>query len=225
MPLDTQGNRAPLLDAELQATRISSHLTTERTREEIIEANEEREPSLRPSRPQQRAIRKTLAILIGAIPVYFLALEMTAEHCHFCQTKSVAYYVVTAAVCGGTGATLYGYSRRYWYARCIAGVVAALGSLFVMRMILKSISSNAVVFFFAMVVGIFGAMPGFLTYFLLTTVLQECRCSCIATNTHDGEEEIVPLVKVTLHNVISTNTVGLEEEEMEEEPDEADAAR
>jgi hypothetical protein len=229
-PIEIQDHSAPLLDTEVQANdHESSHRTSttmegESARSSQQGRTDEREPEDLLSRIavrvpcRQSAIRKKLAILMGTIPVYFLALEMTPEHCNFCRTEkdATASYFAAAAACGGIGATLYGYSCRDWFARLIGGAVAALGSFFMMWMLLKSISTNVVVFLFAIVVGILGAMPGLLTYFIVKLMSDEC-CFYYERDSHHAEDEVVPLFKVTLqHNLNATMEQAMDSEEVPE---------
>jgi hypothetical protein len=228
-PIEIQDHSAPLLDTEVQANdHESSHRTSTTIEGESARSTQQGRTNEREAEDlpfqiavpcRQWAIRKKLAILMGTIPVYFLALEMTSEHCHFCRTEkdATASYFAAAAACGGIGATLYGYSCRHWFARFIGGAVAALGSFFMMWMLLKSISTNVVAFLFAIVVGILGAMPGLLTYFVVRIMSDECCCYYERVSHHD-EDEVVPLAKVTLQHNLNLNATMEQEMGSEEVP-------
>jgi hypothetical protein len=92
-----------------------------------------------------------------------------------------------------------------------------LGSFFMMWMLLKSISTNVVVFLFAIVVGILGAMPGLLTYFVVRIMSDECCCYYERVSHHD-EDEVVPLAKVTLQHNLNLNATMEQEMGSEEVP-------
>ena len=87
-------------------------------------------------------------------------------------------YFCTAAICGGLGALLYRDSslNLYWLAQLMEGCIsAALGSLFTIWMLLQSIPSN--VAFLFVFVGILGAMPFVVVYFLLQILSDKCYMS------------------------------------------------
>jgi hypothetical protein len=129
-------------------------------------------------------IRKVLAILIGVLPVCFLALEMTPERCHFCiQGIHLYAYFITASICGGIAGIIYGPCNTYCSARGVGGAVAALSSLFTTWMLFESIHSDLV--FLLVFIGILGAMPGLLAYWLVKILLD----GCFSSSSEDDEED------------------------------------
>ena len=149
----------------------------------ITPSSEEME-SLLASRIRKRRWMRCYQKLILALslpPLYFLAMEMTKEHCHFCHHSlddngSNLYIIVAAAVWGSLMASLYegcGYWKHSWCASIVGGALAASGSLFTMWMLLKSIATNDVVFVFALVVGILGSMPGIMVYYVAKILCNE----------------------------------------------------
>lgn len=127
---------------------------------------------------QRRWLRcyQNIVLALSLPPLYFLAMEMTQEHCHFCQhaiddNPSNPYIIVAAALWGSLMVTLY--DRSHLWASIFGGAVAASGSLFTMWMLLKSITSNDVVFVFALLVGILGAMPGIMIHFVAKILCEE----------------------------------------------------
>ncbi|CAJ1930911.1 unnamed protein product [Cylindrotheca closterium] len=141
-------------------------------------------------------------------PLYFLAVEMTKEHCYFCHRaiddSSNTCIVVAAALWGSLMATLYEQCNRNHHccASVFGGALAASGSLYTMWMLLESIASNDVVFLFALLVGVLGAMPGILLYFV-----AKIFCSEFSKQTNVGNE-------ATRERVMSADTVTEVEEEM-----------
>ena len=61
----------------------------------------------------------------------------------------------------------------------IGGALAASGSLFTMWMLLKSITTGDVVFVFALVVGVLGAMPGIMLYYVAKILCIELYRSTV----------------------------------------------
>jgi hypothetical protein len=145
------------------------------------------------SPPRRRtSLRQKIALFTGIVPVCVFALEMIPERCHVCiDGVELDAYFFTAAFCGGLGAVLYGDSLDYWMARVVGGSIGALGSLFTIWMLLQSIASNLAFLF--VFVGILGAMPGFVAYFIVKILSDECYVSDL-----DDWEEIAPLTKLRL---------------------------
>jgi hypothetical protein len=124
------------------------------------------------------SFRRTVGLMLGVLPVVLFALEMIPQRCNLCLDGRVELgtYFVLVALCGGFGAILY--SNEYWnysLARLLGGAVAALGALFTCWMILRTITSNLAFFF--LFVGILGAMPGLLVYFVVKILSDECWVS------------------------------------------------
>jgi hypothetical protein len=138
-------------------------------------------------------LRQQIAIAVGILPVCIFGLEMIPERCNVClEGVKLDSYFLTAAICGGLGALLYGDSLdSYWLARLMGGAISALGSLFTIWMLLQSIPSN--VAFLFLFVGLLGAMPGVVAYFLIRIVSDECYVSDL--NDYD---ELAPLSRLHL---------------------------
>jgi hypothetical protein len=132
--------------------------------------------------------RQRIGLLIGIFPVVVFAFEAIPERCNVCmEGVTLDSYFFTAAICGGIGAVLYGDNSDYWHARMIGGSISALGSLFTIWMLLQSISSSLAFLF--VFIGILGAMPGILAYYLVSILSDECY----ASRGDDWENEISPL--------------------------------
>ncbi len=146
-------------------------------------------------REQRRrlTVRQRVAIVIGTLPVAICSLEMIPDRCHLCrQDMELDAYFFTAAMCGGFAAVIYGDSLDYWMPRLLGGSISALGSLFTVWMLLTSVPTNLAFLF--VFVGILGAMPGIVIYFLLKIVADEC----FASDVEDDYEEIAPLTKIRI---------------------------
>jgi hypothetical protein len=91
----------------------------------------------------------------------------------------------------GFAAVIYGDSLDYWMPRLLGGSISALGSLFTNWMLLTSIPANLAFLF--VFVGILGAMPGVVIYFLLKVISDECFESDL-----DDYDEIAPLTKIRI---------------------------
>jgi hypothetical protein len=91
----------------------------------------------------------------------------------------------------GFAAVIYGNSLDYWMPRLLGGSISALGTLFTNWMLLTSIHTNLAFLF--VFVGILGAMPGVVIYFLLKVISDECFESDV-----DDYEEIAPLTKIRI---------------------------
>ena len=151
-----------------------------------------------------------MVICLSLPPLYFLAMEMTKEHCHFCHEKiddsHNVYIIMAAAVWGSFMATLYeacGSRKHSWCGSIIGGALAASGSLFTMWMLLKSITTGDVVFVFALVVGVLGAMPGIMLYYVAKILCIELYRSTVplpATATIQSHP------KVSRERIMSDNT-------------------
>lgn len=138
------------------------------------------------------SIRQRLAIVIGILPVAICSLEMIPDRCHLCREEmALDAYFFTAAMCGGFASVIYGDSLDYWMPRLVGGSISALGSLFTVWMLLKSVPTNLAFLF--VFVGILGAMPGVLIYFLMKIVADECFPTEV-----DDYDEIAPLTKVRI---------------------------
>ncbi|KAL3934270.1 MAG: hypothetical protein SGBAC_009972 [Bacillariaceae sp.] len=133
-----------------------------------------------------------IVVLLSLPPLYFLAIEMTKEHCYFCHRaiddSSNAYIIVAAALWGSLIATLYECNRKHCCGSIFGGALAASGSLFTMWMLLKNMASNDVVFLFALLVGVLGAMPGILFCFVAKVLCDEYNH---AKDTRDTRERIM----------------------------------
>jgi hypothetical protein len=105
-------------------------------------------------------------------------------------------YFFTAAMCGGLASVMYGDSLDYWMPRLVGGSISALGSLFTVWMLLKSVPTNLAFLF--VFVGILGAMPGVMIYFFMKIIADECFPAEV-----DDFDEIAPLTKV---RITSANT-------------------
>mmetsp|Transcript_2941 Transcript_2941/g.5315 ORF Transcript_2941/g.5315 Transcript_2941/m.5315 type:complete len:259 (+) Transcript_2941:87-863(+) len=172
------------------SSRPRGSLLSERIMREV------REHQLRAAKRERRScfsmLRQIFALCLGVFPVCVFALEMIPERCNLCLDHvELDTYFVVVALCGGFGAILY--SEEFWdysVARFMGGCVAALGSLFTMWMILQTIHGNlAFLLFF---VGILGAMPGVLVYFVIKVVSDECYFSDV----QDFEDEFTSLTKL-----------------------------
>lgn len=138
--------------------------------------------------------RKFIALLLGTLPVILCALEMIPERCQLCrESTEFDAYIFTAAICGGAGAVLYGTSLvDYWLPRLAGGSFAALGSLFTIWMLLTDFPSDLAFLF--VFVGILGAMPGVLTYYILKIIGDECLSG--GDDDEDYYGELMPLTKI-----------------------------
>jgi len=113
------------------------------------------------------------------IPAFFFSFEIIPERCKIClDNAELNTCFVTSGLCGGFGATLLSHDiSEYFCAKFLGGGVGSLGALITIRIILQAIpSSNAfsVAFLF---VGILGAMPGSVVYFLVKNVAEEIKTS------------------------------------------------
>jgi hypothetical protein len=142
--------------------------------------------------PQRLSCRQRLGLFIGIVPVVLFSFEMVDEWCHVClDDVEIDAYFFTAAFCGGLGSVMCGTSMDYWHARMVGGAISALGSLFTIWMLLSSISSNwGILFLF---LGILGAMPGFLSYFLITILTDECFMTRSSDDDYDYDHDYAPL--------------------------------
>lgn len=140
----------------------------------IVESSNNTVMKEHPVPPRRRlSCRQRLGLLIGIVPVVLFSFEMVDEWCHVClDDVEIDAYFFTVAFCGGIGAVMYGTSMDYWHARMVGGAISALGSLFTIWMLLSSISTN--LGFLFLFLGILGAMPGFLAYFLIMILTDEC---------------------------------------------------
>ena len=139
-------------------------------------------------------LRQQIAIAVGILPVGIFALEMIPERCNVClEGIELDSYFCIAAICGGLGALLFGDSSldSYWLARLMGGSISALGLLFTIWMLLQSIPSN--VAFLFVFVGVLGAMPGVVAYFLIRIVSDECYVSDL-----NDFDELSPLTRLRL---------------------------
>ena len=117
--------------------------------------------------------RQYMGLLVGMLPTVLFAFEMVDEWCHVClDDVEIDVYFFTAAFCGGIGAVLFGEDSKHWHARLIGGSIAALGSLFTIWMLLSSVSSKLGLLF--VVLGLVGAMPGFVAYYVIKIMTHEC---------------------------------------------------
>ena len=142
------------------------------------------------------SLRQKLGLLVGILPVCMFGLEMIPERCHVClEGIRLDSYFLAAATCGGFGALLFGTSSMdsYWLARFLGGATSALGSLFMMWMLLQTIPSDSLVIVGILLGAIIGAMPGILVYFLIKIVSDECYVSDIR-----DYEDLVPLTRLQL---------------------------
>ena len=173
------------MNIELQATDSSGSTGDENVHDSSLEGSPESPSNSiaestndmmkeNPVTPRRRlSCRQRLGLLIGIVPVVLFSFEMVDEWCHVCLNDvEIDAYFFTAAFCGGLGAVMYGTSMEYWHARMMGGAISALGSLFTIWLLLSSISSN--LGFLFLFLGILGAMPGLVSYFLVMILTDEC---------------------------------------------------
>ena len=173
------------MNIELQATDSSGSTGDENVHDSSLEGSPESPSNSiaestndmmkeNPVTPRRRLFcRQRLGLLIGIVPVVLFSFEMVDEWCHVCLNDvEIDAYFFTAAFCGGLGAVMYGTSMEYWHARMMGGAISALGSLFTIWLLLSSISSN--LGFLFLFLGILGAMPGLVAYFLVMILTDEC---------------------------------------------------
>jgi hypothetical protein len=173
------------MNIELQATDSSGSAGDENAHDSGLAGSPERPSNSiaastnsmmkeHPVPPRRRlSCRQRLGLLIGIFPVVLFSFEMVDEWCHVClDDVEIDAYFFTAAFCGGLGAVMYGTNMDYWHARMVGGAISALGSLFTIWLLLSSISSNLGYLF--LLLGILGSMPGFLAYFLVMILTDEC---------------------------------------------------
>lgn len=131
------------------------------------------------SRSFLTVVRYTIALLLCIFPVGIFALEMVPERCKICfGDVELNIYFITSALCGGFGAVLLNRDfEEYVVARFLGGSVGSTGALFTIWMILKEIPPNNILHSIFLLVGIFGAMPGLIVYFLVKIVSDECGVS------------------------------------------------
>jgi hypothetical protein len=161
-----------------QSPEIPSNSITESTNSMMKE---------HPVSPRRRlSCRQRLGLLIGIVPVVLFSFEMVDEWCHVClDDVEIDAYFFTAAFCGGLGAVMYGTSMDYWHARMVGGAISALGALFTIWLLLSSISSN--LGFLFLFLGILGSMPGFLAYFLVMILTDECFLTRYGDDDYDHD--------------------------------------
>jgi len=116
-------------------------------------------------------------------------MEIIPEWCQVClEDDELDAYFFMAAICGGFVAVLFG-REDYWMARFCGGSMSALESLFTIWMLLQSIPSNLTFLF--VFIGILGAMPGLVAYFIVKIMSDESYVSDL-----DDYDEMVPLTRL-----------------------------
>lgn len=150
----------------------------------------------RRSRSLLSIVRYTMAFSLCIFPIIVFTLEMIPERCNICleNVELNAYFVMTA-LCGGFGATLLSHDfAEYFLARFLGGAVSSIGALFTIWMILKEILPNNVLNVIFLLVGILGAMPGLVVYFLVKIISDEC---CVS-NLQDIDDDFKSLTKLMI---------------------------
>jgi len=130
----------------------------------------------RRSRSFLTIVRYTVALSLCIVPVVIFAFEMVPERCKIClDNVELNTYFATSALCGGFGAVLLSRDfEEYVMARFLGGSVGSVGALFTIWMILKEMPPNNIIHALFLLVGILGAMPGLIIYFLVKIVSDEC---------------------------------------------------
>jgi hypothetical protein len=168
------------------------------------------------------SFRRVAAALLAILPFVVVVLDITIrstafsnysnknnhdKNCRWCILLphwEVETAIGMVSLCGGFGAFLY--SNEYWnysLARWIGGFVSSLGSLLTIWMFSQNLSgdSNTVIALgVSLFVGILGAMPGIVVYFLAKITTDDCcATSC---DMHDGLSDgystlTTPLITMT----------------------------
>jgi hypothetical protein len=176
--------------SEPQTTDVMEDLETQKITE-VFPTTTPPPPTI--IRRRSLSMRQKIALAIGIVPVCIFALEMIPERCQVClEDVELDAYFFTAAICGGLAAVLFG-REDYWMARFFGGSLSALGSLFTIWMLLQSIPSNLAFLF--VFIGILGAMPGFVAYFIVKILSDECYVSDF-----DDYDELAPLTRLVVHH-------------------------
>jgi len=155
-----------------------------------VARNERRSKSFLP------VLRYTIAFSLCTMPVIVFAFEMIPERCNIClDNVELNTYLVTSALSGGFGATLLSHDfAEYLLARFLGGTVGSLGALLTVYMMLIALPLINVLNVVSILVGILGAMPGLVVYFLVKIVSDECWVSDL----QDFEDDFSSLTKLMI---------------------------
>lgn len=127
------------------------------------------------SRSWTSILRFGVALVLCTLPIIIFSVEMIPGRCKIClDNVELTTYFVTSALCGGIGAMLLSHDwSKYSFARFLGGAIGSIGALFTMWMIMQTLPPIDVLGFIFPIVGMVGAMPGLIAYFLVKTVLDE----------------------------------------------------
>ena len=139
-------------------------------------------------------VRHTIALSLCIVPIIIFSVGRIPERCKIClDDVELTTYFVISALCGGFGAALLGHDfAEYFLARFLGGAVGSLGALFTILMILEAIPPVNVLHVAFLSIGVLGAMPGLLLYFLVKIVSDECWVS----DQQDFEDDFSSLTKL-----------------------------
>lgn len=143
-------------------------------------------------------VKYTIGFSFCILPTVIFSLEMVPETCKICldNVELTAYFAVTS-LCGGVGATLLSNDfAEYFLAKFLGGTVGSLGALFITWMILREIPPTNALNIIFLSVGILGAMPGVVVYFLVKIASDECGGSDL----QDFEDDFSSLTKLMLES-------------------------
>lgn len=139
-------------------------------------------------------VRFAIAFSLCTLPTILFSLEMIPERCKIClDSVEIKTYFFASAMCGGFGAVLLSHDcSKYLLARFLGGIVGSLGALFTSWMILQTLPPINILNAIFLLVGMVGAMPGFIVYFLVKIVSDECWVS----DQRDFEDDFSSLTKL-----------------------------
>jgi hypothetical protein len=137
------------------------------------------------------SVRRVFAVLVGITPIMLfgwslMVAEERDDNCKslLCLLGAVEEetYFGFVAVCGGFGALLY--SSEFWnysLARWVGGCVSALGSILTIWTVSQTMSPSdhlaVIVALMCMFLGLLGALPGLLFYYVIKIGIDECFAS------------------------------------------------
>lgn len=168
--------------------RISDEITRAiKTYQLVVALNEHR------SRSWASILRFVIALMLCTLPIIVFSLEMIPGRCKIClDNVELETYFVASAMCGGIGASLLRHDcSKYSFARFLGGAIGSIGALFTIWMIMQTLPPINILDFIFPIVGMVGAMPGLIAYFLVKTLLDEL----FATNQQDFEDDFSSLTK------------------------------